>query len=206
MQEIMMRFRLKQLIKACAVCIVALFIPAFASAAVQTAIASFAMGCFWCAQSDFDKVPGVIKTVVGYTGGAVKNPSYEQVSGGGTGHYESIEVFYDPNKVSYPALLNVFWHNIDPTDATGQFCDKGGQYRAVIFYQNAEQKAQAENSKQEIIASKNFVQVVTQILPATTFYPAEEYHQKYYQKNPIRYKFYRQNCGRDQRLKQLWGH
>lgn len=186
--------------------ILILLIPLFSFAATQTAVATFAMGCFWCAQADFNKVPGVIKTVVGYTGGNINNPSYEQVSRGGTGHYEALEVFYDPDKVSYGTLLNVFWHNVDPTDATGQFCDKGDQYRAVIFYQGAMQQTEAEKSKQAIIASKRFPSVATQILPVSAFYMAEDYHQSYYKKNPIRYKFYRNNCGRDRRLQQVWGH
>jgi len=171
----------------------------------NTKTAIFAGGCFWCMQSDFDKIPGVIKTVAGYTGGTVKDPSYEQVSAGGTGHYESIEVYYDPSKVTYQQLLNDFWHNVDPTDASGQFCDKGQQYRAVIFYENGQQKKLAEASKQQLLDSGKFKQIATQILPASTFYPAEDYHQEYYKKNPVRYKFYRYSCGRDKRLEQVWG-
>lgn len=176
-----------------------------ATTTTNTAIATFAGGCFWCMQSDFDKVPGVIKTTAGYTGGTLVNPTYEQVSDGGTGHYESIQVEYDPTKINYPQLLTVFWHDIDPTDANGQFCDKGDQYRAVIFYQNSQQQQQALASKQALIKSGRFPQVVTQILPAQVFYPAEEYHQEYYKKNPARYHFYRYTCGRDARLEKLWG-
>lgn len=182
-----------------------LSVHCFAASPPSLSTATFAGGCFWCTQSDFDKVPGVVKTIAGYTGGAVKNPSYEQVSDGGTGHYESVEVIFDPSKVSYQQLLTFFWHNIDPTNDKGQFCDVGDQYRAVIFYHDEKQKQLAEASKAELIKSGRFKQVVTQILPAGVFYPAEEYHQSYYQKNPIRYHFYRFNCGRDQRLKQLWG-
>lgn len=170
-----------------------------------TSTATFAGGCFWCTQSDFDKVPGVVKTTAGYTGGTVAHPTYEQVSHGGTGHYESVEVIFDPSKVSYEQLLTYFWHTIDPTNDKGQFCDIGDQYRAVIFYHDETQKRLAEASKAELIKSGRFKQVVTQSLPAGVFYPAEEYHQSYYQKNPIRYHFYRFNCGRDQRLSQLWG-
>lgn len=171
----------------------------------QTAIATFAGGCFWCTQADFDKVPGVVETIVGYTGGHVKDPTYQQVSHGETGHYESVQIIYNPNKVSYQQLLSVFWHNIDPTDAKGQFCDIGSSYRAAIFYNNNEQKKLAIGSKQQLIKSGRFRQMVTEILPAKPFYLAEEYHQKYYQKNPVKYKYYRYTCGRDQRLKQLWG-
>src|SRR3990167_8970319 len=177
----------------------------FSASTSKTAVATFAMGCFWCAQSDFDKVKGVEKTVVGYTGGNLVNPTYKQVSNGCTGHYEAIQVYYNPAQVSYQTLLDYFWHNIDPTDPTGQFCDKGGQYRAVIFYHNKEQKQLAETSKRRLIQSGKFKRIVTQILPAKTFYPAEIDHQKYYQKNPIRYRFYRYNCSRDKRLETLWG-
>jgi peptide-methionine (S)-S-oxide reductase len=171
----------------------------------QTATAVFAGGCFWCMQADFDKVKGVISTTAGYTGGTVKNPTYEQVSAGGTGHYESVKVIYNPEVVSYPQLLTFYWHNIDPTNANGQFCDEGQQYRSVIFYADAQQQQLAMQSKQELINSGKFNQIATLIIPASTFYPAEEYHQEYYKKNPIRYKFYRYNCGRDQRLEQIWG-
>jgi len=169
------------------------------------AIATFAGGCFWCMQPPFDKLKGVISTTVGYTGGYTANPTYEEVSAGGTGHVEAIQIVYDPSKISYSELLKVFWHNIDPFDAKGQFCDKGNQYRSVIFYHNAEQKALAEESKKKIEESWTTEKpVATEILPASTFYPAEEYHQEYYRKNPVRYKFYRYGCGRDRRLKQIW--
>lgn len=169
----------------------------------QTEIATFAGGCFWCMQPPFDKTPGVISTTVGYTGGRIKNPSYQQVSSGSTGHLESIQVEYNPAIISYEKLLDVFWHNIDPLDATGQFCDKGNQYRSVIFYHNPTQQQQATASKETI--SKQLGQsIATEIVPASAFYRAEDYHQKYYEKNPLRYKFYRYNCGRDKRLKEVW--
>lgn len=179
----------------------ALSAPCFA---VTNATAIFAAGCFWCAQHDFDHVSGVVKTIVGYTGGKLKNPTYQQVSHGGTGHYEAIEVIYNPQQISYNQLLTVFWHNVDPTDASGQFCDKGDQYRSAIFYSNPTQQKLAEESKNKLLASGRFKQIATNIIPATTFYPAEAYHQYYYQKNPIRYKFYRYTCGRDQRLATVW--
>jgi len=168
--------------------------------------ATFAGGCFWCMEPPFDKLAGVVSTTSGYTGGQVKNPSYEQVSAGGTGHAESVRVVYDPAKVSYQKLLDVFWHNVDPLDAAGQFCDKGHQYRTAIFYHDDEQRRLAEASKAALEASGRLRQpIVTEIVPAATFYPAEDYHQDYYQKNPIRYRFYRYGCGRDKRLEQLWG-
>jgi peptide-methionine (S)-S-oxide reductase len=169
----------------------------------RSAIATFAGGCFWCVEADFDKVDGVISTTSGYAGGHVANPSYEQVSHGGTGHAEAVEIVYDPAKVSYKKLLDVFWHNIDPLAKDRQFCDHGDQYRSAIFYHDEEQRA-AEASKAAV--EKRFKQpVATQIVPAGPFYKAEEYHQDYYMKNPIRYKFYRFNCGRDARLEELWG-
>jgi peptide-methionine (S)-S-oxide reductase len=167
--------------------------------------ATFAGGCFWCMQPEFDGLEGVISTTVGYTGGHTKNPTYEEVSAGGTGHAESIQIVYDPSKISYAKLLEIFWHNIDPTVKDAQFCDHGHQYRSAIFYHNEEQKKLAEQSKEELINSGRFKRVETEIVPASTFYPAEEYHQEYYKKNPIRYKFYRYTCGRDQRLRELWG-
>ena len=174
--------------------------PAFAAEGK----AYFAMGCFWCAESDFEKVDGVLAVVSGYSGGALENPSYEQVSEGGTGHYESIEVTYDPARVSYEHLLEVFWHNIDPVDPAGQFCDKGDQYKSVIFYQSVMEQSAAEAAMKA--ASTDIGQsVTTEILPFSKFWPAEEYHQDYYKKNPIRYRFYRNNCGRDNRLKEVWG-
>lgn len=173
--------------------------------AQNEAVATFAMGCFWCGESDFEKMPGVIKVIAGYTGGWTSNPSYEAVTDGKTGHYEAIEVYYDTEKTSYAKLLDVFWHNIDPTDAKGQFCDKGDQYRAAIFYHNKEEKKLAETSRQALVKSKKFDQVATLILPATRFYPAEEKHQDYAQKNPFKYKFYRFTCRRDSKLQSLWG-
>ncbi len=170
------------------------------------AIATFAGGCFWCMEPPFDKLDGVISTTSGYTGGDKENPTYKQVSRGGTGHTEAVQIVYDPNKVSYSKLLDTFWHNIDPTMANGQFCDWGDQYRSEIFYHDASQQQQALASKQALDELKPFKEpVVTRITPATTFFPAEEYHQDYYQKNPLRYKYYRYGCGRDKRLKELWG-
>lgn len=165
--------------------------------------AVFAMGCFWCAQSDMDKVPGVIQTVVGYTGGSANDATYEAVSAGSTKHFEAIKVTYDDNKITYPELLNAFWRNIDPSDADGQFCDKGRQYRAVIFYGSPQEKKLAEASKEKIERS-GIKPVTTLIIPASAFYPAEAYHQDYYQKNPIRYQYYRYSCGRDARLTEVW--
>lgn len=168
--------------------------------------ATFAGGCFWCMQPPFDKLAGVISTKAGYTGGRKKNPTYEEVSAGGTGHAESVEIVYDPAKISYEKLLDVFWHNIDPTTRDRQFCDAGNQYRTAIFYHDEKQKKLAEESKRALDKTKPFkAPIVTEITRTTVFYPAEEYHQKYYVKNPVRYKFYRYNCGRDQRLRELWG-
>ncbi|RJX35355.1 MAG: peptide-methionine (S)-S-oxide reductase [Desulfarculus sp.] len=171
----------------------------------QTALATFAGGCFWCMEPPFDKLPGVIATTSGYAGGHKKDPTYEEVSAGGTGHAESVQVTYDPAKVTYAQLLRVFWRNIDPMVKDAQFCDHGSQYRTAIFYHDAEQKRLAEQSRDELLKSGRFKKIYTQIVPAETFYPAEKYHQDYYKKNPLRYKFYRYNCGRDQRLKEIWG-
>lgn len=171
-------------------------------AGLQTAI--FAGGCFWCMVHPFEVIDGVISTISGYTGGSVANPTYEQVSAGGTGHRESVEVFFDPKKVSYETLLDVYWRNIDPFDDKGQFCDKGNQYRSAIFVANDEQKLTAEASKRKF--EELFDRpIATDIRYAGTFYRAEEYHQDYYKKNPLRYRFYRFSCGRDARLKQVWG-
>ncbi|HEU5047908.1 MAG TPA: peptide-methionine (S)-S-oxide reductase MsrA [Rickettsiales bacterium] len=165
--------------------------------------ATFAGGCFWCMQGEFQQIPGVSKVVAGYTGGHTKNPTYEQVSEGDTGHFEAIEVTYDPQKVSYQKLLDVFWENVDPLDEYGQFCDKGSQYRAGIFYHDSEQQSLAEHSKEKVKAM--FKQPVATIIgPASEFYPAEDYHQDFYIKNRTRYKQYRTGCGRDARLKELW--
>ncbi|HKB78161.1 MAG TPA: peptide-methionine (S)-S-oxide reductase MsrA [Thermoanaerobaculia bacterium] len=166
-------------------------------------VATFAGGCFWCMEPAFDKLPGVLSVTVGYTGGHVVEPSYEEVSAGGTGHRESVQIVYDPSKITYGQLLDVFWHNIDPLDNAGQFCDKGPQYRAAIFYHDETQKRLAETSRAALV--KRFGRVVTDVLPASIFWPAEEYHQHYYRKNPVRYRFYRFNCGRDQRLAAVWG-
>jgi peptide-methionine (S)-S-oxide reductase len=168
--------------------------------------AAFAGGCFWCMEHPFDKLPGVISVTAGYTGGHKKNPTYEEVSAGDTGHAESVQIIYDPTRISYEKLLDVFWHNIDPTTPNRQFCDSGNQYRSAIFYYNETQKRLAIASKAALERSKPFKgQIVTEIVPAGEFYPAEGYHQNYYKKNPIRYKFYRQGCGRDKRLRELWG-
>jgi peptide-methionine (S)-S-oxide reductase len=168
--------------------------------------ATFAGGCFWCMEGPFDRIPGVVSTTSGYTAGRVKDPTYEQVSSGGTGHTEAVEVVYDPAKVTYAQLLEVFWRNVDPTDGGGQFCDRGSQYRTGIFVHGDEQRRLAEQSKKDLEASgKLKKRIVTEIAPAGVFYAAEGYHQDYYTKNPVRYKFYRYNCGRDERLKDLWG-
>ncbi len=171
----------------------------------RMAKATFAAGCFWCIEPPFDKVKGVTQTLSGYTGGAKKGPTYEEVSAGGTGHAEAVQVTYDPSQVSYLELLEVFWRNIDPTVAGKQFCDEGQQYRSAVFYHDDEQKRLAESTKKQLIESGRFKQIYTEIAPASEFYPAEEYHQDYYIKNPIRYKYYRHSCGRDQTLKKIWG-
>jgi peptide-methionine (S)-S-oxide reductase len=166
--------------------------------------AAFAGGCFWCMVHPFDQIPGVVKVTSGYAGGHAQHPTYEEVSGGSTGHAESVEVVYDPAKVTYPKLLDAYWHNVDPFTPNAQFCDHGNQYRTAIFYATPEQKKLAEDSKAEL--QRRFKEpIVTQIVPLTQFWPAEDYHQDYYKKNPLRYKFYRFNCGRDQRLKEVWG-
>lgn len=176
------------------------------SSSGSTGIATFAGGCFWCTEADFDKVPGVISTTSGYIGGTTVNPTYKQVSAGKTGHIEAVQVRFDPAKTNFAELLAAFWPTIDPLTPNRQFCDGGSQYRSAIFYHNAEQRQQAEASKAELEASGRFTQpIVTEILPATEFYPAEEYHQDYYIKNPIRYSYYRSNCGRDARLAKVWG-
>jgi peptide-methionine (S)-S-oxide reductase len=191
---------------------VALWLGLLASAAGQgagpapapTATAIFAAGCFWCVEADFDKVPGVISTTSGYIGGRTANPSYEEVSRGGTGHTEAVEIVFDPAKVSYQKLLDVFWHNVDPLAKDRQFCDRGDQYRSGIFYRGDEQRRLAEASKAAV--AKRFPEPIqTEIAAAGPFYKAEDYHQDYYLKNPIRYRFYRFNCGRDARLEELWG-
>jgi peptide-methionine (S)-S-oxide reductase len=170
------------------------------------AVATFAGGCFWCMEPPYDALPGVISTTSGYIGGSKKNPTYEEVSSGTTGHAEAVQVLYDPKKLSYEKLLDVFWKNVDPTVSDRQFCDIGSQYRSAIFYHSEEQKRLAEASKATLMRTKPFKDdIVTPILPAGEFWPAEDYHQNFYIKNPVRYKFYRTGCGRDARLKQLWG-
>jgi peptide-methionine (S)-S-oxide reductase len=180
-----------------------LALPLLLSAAPPRETATFAGGCFWCMEGPFDKLPGVVSVTSGYTGGPVRNPTYGQVSSGGTGHRESVEIIFDPTKITYAKLLDVFWHNVDPLDNSGQFCDKGPQYRSAIYYHDATQQKLAEESKAAI--EKHLGRVWTDILPASNFWRAEEYHQHYYKKNPVRYHFYRFNCGRDQRLKAVWG-
>jgi len=182
--------------------------PAYAqtkpAAGLETAI--FAGGCFWCMEPPYDELPGVVSTTSGYIGGHTKNPTYQQVSGGTTGHTEAVQIVFDPKKVTYQKLLEVFWRNIDPTTPNAQFCDHGSQYRSGIFFLNEEQHRQAVASREQVERTKPFREpIVTEITRATTFYPAEDYHQDYYKKNPLRYKFYRANCGRDSRLEQLWG-
>jgi peptide-methionine (S)-S-oxide reductase len=174
--------------------------------ASSTSVATFAGGCFWCTEADFDKMPGVLSTTSGYIGGTVPDPTYKQVSSGKTGHIEAVQVRFDPAKTSFAKLLAAFWPTIDPLTPNRQFCDSGAQYRSAIFYHNDDQKRQAEASKAELQSSGRFSQpIVTDILPATEFYPAEDYHQDYYKKNPLRYTYYRSNCGRDARLAEVWG-
>jgi methionine-S-sulfoxide reductase len=168
--------------------------------------ATFAGGCFWCMEPPFEKLKGVDTVISGYTGGRIENPTYEEVSLGRTGHAEAVEIHYDPAQITYAVLLDVFWHNIDPTTRDRQFVDTGSQYRTAIFYHNEEQKRLAEESKKKLDASGRFGKpIVTEIVPAGKFYPAEEYHQDYYKKNAVRYKFYRFNSGRDQYLEKIWG-
>jgi peptide-methionine (S)-S-oxide reductase len=170
------------------------------------ATATFAGGCFWCMEPPFDELAGVVSTTSGYTGGHRRNPTYEDVSAGGTGHAEAVQVTYDPRRIGYAELLDVFWKNVDPTTPDRQFCDMGSQYRTAIFFHDDEQRRLAEQSRQKLEqAGRLKGAIVTQIVPASEFYPAEEYHQDYYRKNPLRYRFYRYNCGRDQRLRELWG-
>lgn len=168
--------------------------------------ATFAGGCFWCMEPPYEALDGVVSVTSGYTGGSEANPTYRDVSSGRTGHTEAVEILYDPAKVSYEKLLDLYWHNVDPTKADRQFCDQGRQYRPAIFTHDDDQKRLAEASRAQIEKTKTFKEkVVVEIVPAMRFYPAEDYHQDYYKKNPIRYKFYRSSCGRDDRLRQLWG-
>ena len=179
---------------------------AIAAAGDDLAVATFAGGCFWCVESDFDTVPGVVETISGYTGGTVANPGYKQVSEGGTGHREAVQIRYDPEQVSYERLLHIFWRSVDPTDGGGQFCDRGESYQTAIFAGNEEERRLADASKEALEQSTVLdAPVVTPIEPAGEFYPAEDYHQDYYTKNPVRYRFYRFSCGRDSRVQQVWG-
>jgi peptide-methionine (S)-S-oxide reductase len=178
------------------------FVPSAALAAEQVAI--FAGGCFWCMEPPFESLPGVVSVTSGYTGGTKKDPSYEEVSAGGTGHAEAVQIVFDPARVSYEKLLDVYWHNIDPTVADRQFCDVGDQYRSAIFARDAEQRRAAEASR-DAVQKRLGVPVKTQIADAGAFYPAEEYHQDYSKKNPVRYRYYRWGCGRDARLEEIWG-
>jgi peptide-methionine (S)-S-oxide reductase len=174
--------------------------PAFG----ELATATFAGGCFWCVEADFEKLPGVAKVESGYTGGKVQNPTYEQVSAGGTGHAEAVRVWYNPNTVTYDQLLDYFWHHVDPTVKDRQFCDVGSQYRTAIFYENDAQRTAAEASKTALEKSGRLPHIYTEIVPAGPFYLAEDYHQDYYKRNPIRYTYYRNSCGRDARVSEVW--
>ncbi len=176
-----------------------------AKAAARTATAIFAGGCFWCTESDFEKLPGVIKAVSGYTGGRVIRPSYEAVSAGGTGHAESVRVTYDPARVSYAQLVEFYWRTVDPTVRDQQFCDHGSQYRSAIFYATPAEKVIAEQSRDALLRRHAVPVIYTQIVQAGPFYVAEDYHQDYYKKNPLRYRYYRNGCGRDARLEEIWG-
>jgi methionine-S-sulfoxide reductase len=188
-----------------AIAIALLTYASIASGEQKVAKATFAGGCFWCMEPPFDELEGVLSTTSGYTGGKVSNPSYEQVSSGGTGHLESVEIAYDPAKVSFEKLLEVFWRNVDPTDGGGQFCDRGEQYQTAIFFHGEDERRIAEESKRKLVESGILKKpIVTSIRPAGPFYSAEEYHQDYYKKNPLRYKFYRTGCGRDRVLENLW--
>ena len=180
--------------------------PVLAAAGDKLAVATFAGGCFWCVESDFDTVPGVVETISGYTGGTVDNPTYRQVSEGGTGHREAVQIRYDPKQVSYEQLLHIFWRSVDPTDAGGQFCDRGDSYQTALFAGTEEERRLAEASKDALERSATPMDtIVTPIEPLGEFYPAEDYHQDYYKKNPFRYKFYRFSCGRDARVQEVWG-
>jgi len=189
-----------------AAALAAMVAAAAAQSPASNAKATFAGGCFWCVEADFDKVPGVLSTTSGYTGGSVANPSYEQVSSKHTGHAEAVQIVYDPGKVSYEQLLERYWHSIDPTTKDAQFCDHGSPYRTVIFANDAAQLKAAKASLEALQKSKPFKEpIVTEIVQAGPFYAAEDYHQDYYKKNPVRYQYYRSSCGRDARVKQLWG-
>jgi len=181
------------------------FLTTSAQATMKQETAIFAGGCFWCMEQPFDKLDGVISTTSGYTAGHKKNPTYREVSSGSTGHTEAVKIVFNPEKISYAELLEVFWKNIDPVAVNRQFCDSGTQYRSGIYYQNELQEKAAKQSFQQLKNNKLFEETIaTEIIMASIFYPAEDYHQDYYQKNPLRYKFYRYSCGRDQRLEELW--
>jgi peptide-methionine (S)-S-oxide reductase len=183
-------------------------IPTVASAAAQPALehATFAGGCFWCMESPFESLPGVRSVTSGFSGGPEKNPTYNQVSAGLTGHAEAVDIVFDPAKISYERLLEVYWRNIDPTQKGGQFCDRGAQYRSAIFYRTPQQKTLAQKSRDAVVRSKRLKEpIVTELVAFHAFYPAEEYHQDYYKKNPEHYASYRKGCGRDERLRTLWG-
>lgn len=184
--------------------LIATSIPALAADTTK-ATAIFAGGCFWCIEADFEKLPGVIEVESGYTAGRTKNPDYKAVSAGGTGHTEAVRVVYDSKKVSYPQLVDYFWRHIDPTVNDRQFCDVGAQYRSGIYWQDEAERLVAEGSRDALLKSGRFKAIHTELAPASTFWPAEDYHQDYYKKNPIRYNYYRTGCGRDQRVAQLWG-
>lgn len=202
----MNKFILNTLFGVLLVSIIGLPVQGMATNTLSTETAIFAGGCFWCTESDFDKVKGVVVTTSGYIGGHKNNPTYKVVSAGGTGHAEAVKIEYDPRQISYAELLKVFWRNIDPTTLDAQFCDHGSQYRSAIFYLNDEQKRLAMASKSVVEMNKSFkAPVVTEIAKASMFYPAEDYHQDYHHKNPVRYKYYRWGCGRDARLEELWG-
>ncbi|MCM8593767.1 MAG: peptide-methionine (S)-S-oxide reductase MsrA [Candidatus Accumulibacter sp.] len=172
-------------------------------AAPRTAI--FAGGCFWCLEADFEKLPGVLAAESGYTAGQTRNPTYEQVSSGKTGHAEAVRVTYDPQKLSYAQLLDYFWRHIDPTVRNRQFCDVGTQYRTGIYWQSEDERLAAESSRDALLKAGKLPRIETEIVATSAFYPAEEYHQDYYRKNPLRYAYYRQSCGRDQRIEEIWG-
>ena len=200
-QEVFLKSRIGIVLVLCLIVAAAAF-----AAPANRATAVFAGGCFWCEETAFEGVPGVVAVISGYTGGQVPNPTYEQVSSGVTGHAESVQVIYDPSKIGYEKLLDIFWHNVDPFQANGQFCDHGNQYRSAIFFKDEGERKAAEASKARLESDARFKgKIVTQIVPASTFYPAEEYHQDFYKKNPVRYHTYRTGCGRDARLKEIWG-
>ena len=196
--------RFTYILLACLISMASISTSARAADATETAI--FAGGCFWCVESDFDHVPGVLETISGYIGGTMPDPTYKIVSAGGSGYYESVKITFDPAKISYSQLLDIFWRSVDPTDDGGQFCDRGASYKTAVFTTSTAQQEVAEASK-AALASSGLLKapIVTRIVPATTFYPAEDYHQDYYNKNPVRYKFYRYSCGRDAKIESLWG-